>query len=69
MTPLTFFKKNFNYSFYYSKNNELSIIFLWFVLSLKVVYIWLKFLYFWINILNKTSGQSFFKKVNSVIYL
>jgi hypothetical protein len=69
MTPLTFFKKNFNYSFYYSKNNELSIIFLWFVLSLKVVYIWLKILYFWINILNKTSGQSFFKKVNSVIYL
>jgi hypothetical protein len=35
----------------------------------QVVYAWLKILHFWMNILNKTSGQSFLKKVNDVIYL
>ena len=55
MTPLTF-KKLWSVILF----KKQWIIFL-FVLSLKIVCDWLKILHFWINILNDTNGQSFWK--------
>jgi hypothetical protein len=67
MTPLIFLNKL--WPLVLLKKTSVIVYFVMICLSLTVVWVWLEILLLQINILNKTSDQSFEKKINDVIYL